>query len=50
MYKDAKILVHPECHQEVVKLADFVGSTTQIMQYCANSNNKSFIIATEKEL
>jgi len=48
MYKDAKILVHPECHQEVVKLADFVGSTTQIMQYCANSNNKSFIIATEK--
>ncbi len=48
MYKDAKILVHPECHQEVVKLADFVGSTTQIMQYCANSSNKSFIIATEK--
>lgn len=48
MYKDAKILVHPECHQEVVKLADFTGSTTQIMQYCANSNNKSFIIATEK--
>lgn len=48
MYKDAKILVHPECHQEVVKLADFVGSTTQIMQYCANSNAKSFIIATEK--
>ncbi len=48
MYKDAKILVHPECHQEVVKLADFTGSTTQIMQYCANSNAKSFIIATEK--
>ena len=48
MYKNAKILVHPECHQEVVKLADFVGSTTQIMQYCATANAKQFIIATEK--
>ncbi len=48
MYKDAKILVHPECHQEVVKLADFVGSTTQIMQYCATSGAKQYIIATEK--
>lgn len=48
MNKDAKLLVHPECHQEVVKLADFVGSTTQIMQYCTTSNHKQFIIATEK--
>lgn len=48
MYKDAKILVHPECHQEVVKLADFVGSTTQIMQYCESTNYKTYIIATEK--
>ena len=48
MYKDAKILVHPECHQEVVKLADFVGSTTQIMQYCESTNFKQYIIATEK--
>ncbi len=48
MYKDAKILVHPECHQEVVKLADFVGSTTQIMQYCESTKHKTYIIATEK--
>ena len=48
MYKDAKILLHPECHQEVVKLADFVGSTTQIMQYCESTNFKQYIIATEK--
>ena len=48
MYKDAKILVHPECHQEVVKLADFVGSTTQIMQYCESTNFKQYIISTEK--
>ena len=48
LYKDAKILVHPECHQEVVKLADFVGSTTQIMQYCESTKHKTYIIATEK--
>jgi len=48
MYKDAKILVHPECHQEVVKMADFVGSTTQIMQYCESTKYKTYIIATEK--
>jgi len=48
LYKDAKVLVHPECHQEVVKLADFVGSTTQIMQYCASTNHKTYIISTEK--
>ena len=47
-YPDAKILAHPECHQEVVKLADYVGSTTGIMKYAIESDNKQFIIATEK--
>lgn len=46
-HPDAKVLAHPECHREVIKLADFTGSTTQIMQYCVDSNNSSFIIATE---
>lgn len=48
IYPDAPILVHPECHQEVVKLADFVGSTTQIMQYCERSKKQRFLIGTEK--
>lgn len=47
-HPDALILVHPECHQEVVKMADFVGSTTQIMNTAKESDKKSFIIATEK--
>lgn len=47
-YPKAKILAHPECHQEVVKLADYVGSTTGIMKYAIESDNKQFIIATEK--
>lgn len=47
-YSDAKIVVHPECHQEVVKLADFTGSTTQIFNYCKKTDYKTYIISTEK--
>ncbi len=47
-YPDAKILAHPECHKEVCKHADFVGSTSQIMNYAKESSNKTFVIATEK--
>lgn len=46
-YPDAEVLVHPECHKEVVKLADFVGSTTGIMKMVKESNAKTFIIVTE---
>lgn len=46
-YPDAVVLIHPECHGEVIKLADFVGSTTQIMNYCKDSSKQTFIIGTE---
>lgn len=48
LYPDAEVLVHPECHKEVVKLGDFVGSTTAIMKKAKESNKKEFIIVTEK--
>ncbi len=47
-YNNALVLVHPECHREVVELADFTGSTTQIFDYVKNSKENSFIICTEK--
>ncbi|MGM9936248.1 MAG: quinolinate synthase NadA [Candidatus Ornithomonoglobus sp.] len=42
-----KLLVHPECQPEVVELADYVGSTSGIMDYARNSDEKEFIIGTE---
>lgn len=47
-YPQAKVLAHPECSQEVTKLADYVGSTTGIMKYAIENPAKQFIIATEK--
>ena len=47
-YPDALVLAHPECHKEVCLKADYVGSTTGIMKYAMESDNKQFIIATEK--
>ncbi len=44
---DAIVLVHPECRPEVVELADFVGSTKQIIHYANASPHKKFIIGTE---
>lgn len=47
-YPEALILAHPECHYEVSKLADFVGSTKEIMEFSQKSDKKQFVIATEK--
>ncbi|MCR4925286.1 MAG: quinolinate synthase NadA [Clostridiales bacterium] len=50
LYPEALILVHPECHPTVVGLADFVGSTTEIISYAKSSKAKSFIIGTENSI
>ncbi len=43
----AVFVVHPECRPEVVKLGDYVGSTTGILKYCKESSAQSFIVGTE---
>ncbi len=47
MHPGAKLLVHPECTREVVALADYVGSTSGIMEYARESSDTEFIIGTE---
>ena len=49
-HPDALFLVHPECTPKVVELADYVGSTTGIMDYAKKSDNKEFIIGTENSI
>ncbi len=43
----AKLLVHPECRPDVTQMADFAGSTADIMNYAKASCDKEFIIGTE---
>ncbi len=47
LHPNALFLVHPECRPEVVKHADYIGSTSGIMDYARNSDAKEFIIGTE---
>lgn len=43
----AKIIAHPECEEPVLLLADFIGSTTQLLKYTVSNSSNEFIVATE---
>lgn len=47
LHPDAKLAVHPECRAEVTKLADFVGSTSAIIEYSLKSDDE-IILGTER--
>jgi quinolinate synthase len=44
---EAKIIAHPECEEPILALADFIGSTTALLNYSKKSEAQSFIVATE---
>jgi quinolinate synthase len=44
---DAKIIVHPECELPIRMVADFIGSTSSLLQFTKKDKGKCFIIATE---
>ena len=50
LYPNAKLLVHPECNPGICEGADYVGSTTGIMDYAKKSSAKEFIIGTENSI
>ncbi|MGV3527964.1 MAG: quinolinate synthase NadA [Flavisolibacter sp.] len=46
-HPQAKLIAHPECEEPVLAVADFIGSTTQLLNYVKKSGEKEFIVATE---
>ncbi len=44
---DAILIAHPECEDPILKMADFIGSTTALLDYVRTNNKKKFIVATE---
>ena len=46
-HPEAKFIAHPECEDVVLRMADYIGSTTGLLNYTINNPEKEFIVATE---
>lgn len=46
-YPNAEVLAHPECKKDILDIADFIGSTSEIIERSQKSSSNEFIIATE---
>jgi len=46
-HPEAKFIAHPECEEAILKMADYIGSTTGLLKYTINNPAKEFIVATE---
>lgn len=46
-HPQAQFIAHPECEEAVLAIADFVGSTTQLLKYTQENRSMEFIVATE---
>lgn len=46
-YPDAKLIAHPECEDHLLEIANFIGSTSQLLKYTKTEPAKQFIVATE---
>ena len=46
-HPDAKLIAHPESEEAVLRIADFIGSTTQLLKYAEKDNAGTYIVATE---
>ena len=43
----AKLIAHPECEEPILKMADFIGSTTGLLKFTQTDDTKEYIVATE---
>lgn len=46
-HPDAKLIAHPECEEPILRMADFIGSTTALLQYSIKDDAQKYIVATE---
>ncbi len=46
-HPNAKLIAHPECEEPILKIADYVGSTSGLLKYTQNDAATEFIVATE---
>ncbi len=46
-HPEAKLIAHPECEEAVLRIADFIGSTTQLLKFTETDDATMFIVATE---
>ncbi len=46
-HPEAKVIAHPECEDAVLQVADYIGSTTQLLKYSETDSSHSYIVATE---
>lgn len=46
-YPDAKLIAHPECEDALLNRADYIGSTSKLLQFTKEDTSSSYIVATE---
>ncbi len=46
-HPEAKLIAHPECKSTILEIADYIGSTTALLNYSKTDKSKTFIVATE---
>src|ERR1700752_310952 len=46
-HPNAKLIAHPECEDPILRIADFIGSTTGLLKYTQKDDAKEFIVVTE---
>lgn len=46
-HPDARFIAHPECEEAVLRIADYIGSTTQLLKYTKSDSSQAYIVATE---
>lgn len=46
-HKEAKLIAHPECEEAVLRMADYIGSTTALLEFTQKDDSSAYIVATE---